>query len=118
MVWKQAVDQGLVPDPASSNQVRDGIVAQIKQFLHPTLGNSDGKGWDVGEDQTIAPLFEFIKPPSAVGFIASLQIDAETPLYTPPTRLYPTGVPGVWVKFADYEMVCSAAAHNVTVTKV
>ncbi len=118
MVWKQAVDQGLVPDPATSTTVHDGIVAQIQQFLHPTLGNSDGNGWDVGEDQTIAPLFEFIKPPSAVGFISSLQIDAETPLYTPPTRLYPTAVPGVWVKFADYEMVCSAAAHNVTVTKI
>jgi hypothetical protein len=124
MVWKKAVDTGLVPDPTVSNQVRDDITAKIVQFLHPVLGNLDGHGWEIGEDQTIAPLFEFIKPSSEVGFISALQIQADTPLYTPPTRLYPVGVPGVWVKFADYEMVCSAElligvpSHVVTVTKI
>jgi len=122
-VWKKAVDQGLVPDPVASNAVRDDIIARIVQFLHPTLGNLDGSGWEMGDDQTIAPLFEFIKPASEVGFISALTIEALTPLYNPPTRLYPVGVPGVWVKFADYEMVCSADtkgpnSHSVTVSKI
>lgn len=117
-VWRKAVDTGLVPDPAASNQVRDDILAKIAHFLHPTLGNLDGRGWDIGADQTIAPLFEFIKPDLEVGFIAALTIAANTPLYVPPTRLYPVGVPGVWVKFADYEMVCSAEAHSITVSKI
>lgn len=116
-VWKKAVDTGLVPDPTISTAVRDGITAKITQFLHPTLGNIDGNGWEVGQDQTIAPLFQFIQPDNEVGFIASLSIQALTPLYTPPIRLYPSG-PGVWIKFADYEMVCSAATHNVTVNKI
>jgi hypothetical protein len=116
-VWKKAVDTGLVPDPAVSTQVRDDVTAKITQFLHPTLGNSDGNGWEVGQDQTIAPLFEFIKPANDVGFISSLTIQALAPLYTPPVRLYPYG-PGVWIQFADYEMVCSAATHVVTVTKI
>ena len=117
-VWRKAVDTGLVPDPASSNQVRDAIIAKIRQFLHPVLGGPDGTGWEVGDDQTIAPLFEYIKPASEVGFISNLQIEALTPLYAPPVRLYPVAVPGVWVKFADYEMVCSADQHDVTVQKV
>ena len=122
-VWRKAVDTGLVPDPAASNAVRNAILAKIDQFLHPVLGNLDGQGWEVGDDQTIAPLFEFIKPDSEVGFISSLDIQAVTPRYTPPIRLYPVGVPGVWVKFADYEMVCSAGLdgptpHVVTVTKI
>jgi hypothetical protein len=117
-VWRKAVDTGLVPDPAASNQVRDDIIAKVKQFLHPTLGGPEGTGWEMGEDQTIAPLFEFIKPPSEVGFIASLQLEALTPLYTPAVRLYPVGAPGVWIKFADYEMVCSAEDHAITVQKI
>jgi predicted phage baseplate assembly protein len=116
-VWKKAVDTGLVPDPAISTAVRDDIAAKITQFLHPTLGSTDGSGWEVGQDQTIAPLFQFIQPAKEVGFIAALSIQALAPLYTPPVRLYPNG-PGVWIKFADYEMVCSAATHNVTVNKI
>lgn len=117
-VWRKAVDTGLVPDPAASNQVRDEILAKVARFLHPIHGNLDGKGWQIGDDQTIAPLFEFIQPPTEIGFISSLTIQSETALYTPTTRLYPVAVPGVWVKLADYEMVCSAAAHSVTVTKI
>ncbi len=117
-VWKKAVDTGLVPDPGVSNQVRDDIIAKVKQFLHPVLGGPDGTGWEIGDDQTIAPLFEFIKPASEVGFISTLQIEAQTPLYTPPVRLYPVAAPGVWLKFADYEMVCSADPHNITVAKI
>jgi len=117
-VWAKAVKTGLVPDPVSSFAVRDAIIAKITRFLHPILGNTDGNGWEVGEDQTIAPLFEFIKPDSEVGFISGLQIQADTPLYSPPARLYGGTTPGVWVKFADYELVCSAAAHVVTVSKI
>ena len=117
-VWRKAVDTGLVPDPAASNQVRDEILAKIARFLHPIHGNLDGKGWQIGEDQTIAPLFEFIQPPTEIGFISSLTLQSETALYTPNTRLYPVAVPGVWVKLADYEMVCSSNAHSVTVTKI
>jgi hypothetical protein len=116
-IWRRAIATGLVPDPAASNQVRDDIVAKIMQFLHPTRGNLDGKGWQIGEDQTIAPLFEFIQPPTEVGFIQALTIQPETPLYLPTTRLYPA-TPGVWVKFADFEMVCSSAAHAVTVSAI
>lgn len=117
-VWAKAVKTGLVPDPASSNAMRDEITRKIFQFLHPVVGNTDGNGWEVGEDQTIAPLFEFIKPRSEVGFIAGLQIQADIPLYSPPIRLYSGTTPGVWVKFADYEIVCSADAHSVTVKQV
>jgi baseplate J-like protein len=106
-VWRKAVDTGL----ATIAQVKADTLAKIFQFLHPVLGNIDGTGWQVGDDQTIAPLFEFIKPPSEVGFIASLLIQAGVPLYTPPTRLFPVGMPGAWIKFADYEMVCSAVLH-------
>jgi predicted phage baseplate assembly protein len=117
-VWRKAADSGLVPDPAVSNAYRDQIVARIMRFFHPVKGGADGKGWEVGQDATISELFEFIRPDSEIGFISALSIQGMTPLYTPTTRPFPLGTPGVWVQLADYEIVCSDATHVVTVTKV
>jgi hypothetical protein len=117
-VWRQAVDSGLVPDPVTSNQVRDDLTAKIRQFLHPLKGGLEGLGWEMGQDLTIASLFDFLKPDSELGFIADLKIEAQTPLYTPTDRPFPVAVPGVWLQVLDYEIICSAPSHNVTVTKV
>ena len=118
-VWQKAFDTGL----ADEDQLKHDIVAKINEFLHPLLGGIDGTGWEVGADQTIAPLFECIKPPDEVGFISSLGI--AIPQNIPPNpyeeRPYPINpLPSAWVKFADYEMVCSAGAdaHTVTVNHI
>lgn len=123
-VWRQAVDSGLVPDPRASTSYADDIRAKIEQFLHPIKGGPQQTGWEVGEDITIASLFEFIQPETEVGFIASLEIEALRALYNPPRPPdFPLNIRGVWVQLADYEIVCSAAAdpanrHSVTVNVV
>ncbi len=118
-VWKKAVDTGLIPDPTTSDQLMNEIDAKIKTFLHPVLGGPEGNGWEVGQDIIISSLFDYIKPDSDIGFIASLGIQALTPLYPPPDRPYPLGAnPDVWVKLADYELICSAKKHNIAIKVV
>lgn len=117
-IWRKAVDTGLVPDPTTSNQFRDGIEYKVKEFLHPILGGAEKGGWEIGQDITISSLFEFIKPDSAMGFISDLKIEAQTPLYTPIARPFVVGVPSVWIQLADYEIVCSATSHLISVTKI
>lgn len=117
-VWKKAVDDQLIPDPNLSDYCKNKIDAAIKEFLHPILGGPDGKGWEVGQHITISTLFDYIKPSSEIGFISSLSIKALKPLYEDPKR--PPGFPigeegeGVWVKLADYEIICSADDHKIT----
>jgi hypothetical protein len=121
-VWQKAVDDGLIPDhklesgKLKSDQLESDIKAKIKEFLHPILGGPDGKGWEVGQHITISTLFDRIKPSPDIGFISSLTIKALTPFYKDPSR--PPGFPideeGVWVKLADYEIICSADNHSIT----
>ena len=92
------------------------VVAKIKEFLHPILGGSEKKGWEVGQDITIPDLFEFIKPDPEIGFISDLKIEALTPLYQPTVRPF-TGSLSVWVQLADYEVLCSTTSHTISVTK-
>lgn len=66
----------------------------------------------MGQDILISSLFEFIQPDPDVGFISSLTVEAGAPLYQPPDRPFPIGVPGVWVQLADYEILCSGT-HTV-----
>jgi uncharacterized phage protein gp47/JayE len=119
-IWQKAVDTGLTPDPRKSDQLKDEIKEKIQKFLHPVLGGPEGNGWEVGQDITISTLFDYIEPGSDIGFISDLSINAQTPLYIPPTR--PTfdqsAISNVWVKLADYEIICSDQDHYVKVNQV
>ena len=117
-IWSQAVALGLVEDPLVSNQVLNDLDSKIRRYLHPTRGKADGDGWAIGEHITIAGLFDFLKPTDEVGFISDIQVQAQVPAYTPPDRPIVIGPPGVWVQLADYELICSAANHTITVTTI
>jgi predicted phage baseplate assembly protein len=79
-VWKQAVDNNLIPDPARDNQFKNDINEKIKKFLHPVLGGPEGKGWEIGQDITIETLFDYIKPSSDIGFISNIGLKDQPPL--------------------------------------
>lgn len=113
-VWQKAVDDRLTPDPATSKQLNDEINKKIKEFLHPISGGPGRNGWEVGQDITISTLFDYIKPSSDIGFISSLSVQVKEPLYSPPVRPF-TSDSDFWVRLADYEIICSAESHNVTV---
>jgi len=119
-IWQKAVDTGLTPDPRKSDQLKDEIKEKIKKFLHPILGGPRENGWEVGQNITISTLFDYIEPGSDIGFISDLSINAQTPLYIPPIR--PTfdqsAISNVWVKLADYEIICSDQDHDVEVNQV
>ncbi|MDJ0597830.1 MAG: baseplate J/gp47 family protein [Crocosphaera sp.] len=118
-IWQRALDIGLV---TSLNDFRSTIVAKITKFLHPVLGGPDQNGWEVGQDIVISNLLEIIQPDTEIGFVATLTVQAATPPYIDPSfPVYPNqrpfrlGPAGVWVRLADYELVCSGT-HTVTVT--
>lgn len=117
-IWRQAVSLGLVPDPALSLQVRNDLDAKVRTYLHPIHGQADKEGWEVGEHVTIAGLFDFVQPATEIGFISSIQVVAQAPLYTPAARPFVIAPAGVWVQLADYELVCSAATHTITVSTI
>lgn len=125
-VWQKAIDEGLVEDPTTSDKYKNDLKAKIRRFLHPILGGPEQTGWEVGQDITVASLFEFIQPDTDVGFISSLEIEALPPLYEPNNRPpgFPVNVRGVWVQVADYEIICSAPSepptddHDIQVKKI
>ncbi len=123
--WRAAINQGLI---ASAADLATFISAKIQQYLHPVHGGSDGSGWQVGRSVYIADLFKFIQPSDTIGFISTITLMAETPLYHFPP--YGTGLPntplgpgerpvqpdppGVWVQIMDYELVCYGTTSKVT----
>jgi predicted phage baseplate assembly protein len=118
-VWPQAIDAG-----ADLNKIKIGTLQRIKAFLHPTQGGPQGTGWQAGQPVFVSDLFRAIMPPEDVGYVSSLQIQADIPAYHFPP-LNPAGTPtnynaalerpfplsplGASVRVADYELVCAAA---------
>lgn len=117
-IWQQAIDSGLVTNPLVSNEFRDNIVTSATQFLHPLTGNHDGNGFDIGAQLMVSELFAYLAPPDDIGYIESIEIEAQTPLYDPPDRPFAVGIPSVSIVLTDYELVCSADNHSVTVLAV
>lgn len=109
VIWQRAKDSGIV-----ENEVKRGTEAKIAGFLHPTRGGLDGRGWHVGQHVFAADLFKAIMPPEDTGYIESLTVQAMAPDYTPPQRPFSSAA-GATARVADYESVCSADAHLVTV---
>ena len=110
-LWERVTLRGLTNEAQFTQQLQD----KIKLFLHPLLGGMAGQGWEIGQDVTVASLFEFIQPDSAVGFISQLQMRTMLP---PNTPVRPNQDEGnrlsAWVRIADYEIVC-AAEPEITV---
>ena len=110
-LWERVTLRGLTDEAQFTQQLQD----KIKLFLHPLLGGMAGQGWEIGQDVTVASLFEFIQPDSAVGFISQLQMRTVLP---PNTPVRPNQDEGnrlsAWVRIADYEIVC-AAEPEITV---
>ncbi len=109
-VWRRALSQGLIGNP---NDVVIDMQRKIQQYLHPIYGGLDGKGWQVGQNVFIADLFKAIMPAENIGFITSLNLAAEAPAYTPPTRPTLPASPGAWVSVADYELVCYGTTSRI-----
>jgi hypothetical protein len=123
-MWQQAINAG-----ADQAQVRVDTLQKIKEFLHPTQGGPQGNGWQPGQPVFVSDLFRAIMPPEDIGYISSLQIKAEIPVYHFPP-LNPAGTIGNWpenaarerpfalsplgasVRVADYELVCAATDDN------
>lgn len=106
-VWDAALANGLIE---SVEQVAAAVREKLDQYLHPVLGGSNQEGWEVGQDVTIASLFEFIRPDPAIGFIAQIDIQAGTTNRPPGFETERTA----WVKLADYELVCSGI-HTIDI---
>lgn len=111
-LWPRVVDERLV-DP---DQFQQDLEGKIRLFLHPLLGGISGQGWEIGQDITVASLFEVIQPDSEVGFISRLQIRTVLPPDNPERPNQDEGNRlSAWIRMADYEMVC-AAEPDVGVT--
>ena len=124
-VWRSAIQDNLTTIP----QLKAEVEQKINLFLHPLWGGLEGNGWQIGQEIAIANLFEVIQPATEIGFISNLQIAAAPPAYQPSERPYPffqeselEDVPEsqwqVWLRVADYEIICSHTKHLVTVEQV
>jgi predicted phage baseplate assembly protein len=112
-VWQTAINQGLATLPS----VQADMLLKLQNYLHPVLGGLDGQGWQVGQSVFIADLFKAIMPPENIGFISSLTLAPDTPLYIPATRPPLPPIPpatGPWVNLADYELACYSPASVIT----
>jgi uncharacterized phage protein gp47/JayE len=108
-VWTSAVAAGLTPSAEAYGEVVRG---RIDAFLHPVCGGVDGIGWEIGQDATISALFDAIRPPSDIGFIADISI---RPGRGDLQRATDEG--RAWVQVADHELVCSGT-HTVNALPV
>lgn len=124
-VWSRAVDGGYTTTADAEAEIR----RKITKFLHPVHGGPDGKGWQVGKHLFIADLYKAIMPPEHIGYISTLSLTAEIPLYhvgpvrtwnVSDERPFDLALSQTAVRVADYELICGAvrANHTVTVTQV
>ena len=108
-IWQSAVDLGLVVE----QDFVANIESTLNKFLHPNQGGAEGEGWEVGQDITVSSLLEFIEPEPEIGLVSNLEIKAHNPLYSPNIRPYAIPSQGVWIRLADYEIVCSHTSHTI-----
>ena len=113
-IWSKALATGLV---SSTNDYQIQVETKIKEFLHPVLGGTEKRGWEVGQDIVISSLLDLIQPEPAIGFVATLTVQAGPPEYDPPERPSFLGNSSVWVQLADYELICSGT-HDVSVSEI
>jgi hypothetical protein len=108
--WPRAsVNTGIEDD-----SLRTDISEVVTNFLHPLRGGLDGQGWQVGQNVMAADLLQVVqaKLDPAFGFISLLTLNRAT------ERSDDKSLSGnVWVKLADYEMVCSGT-HEVEISEV
>ncbi|WP_194814241.1 baseplate J/gp47 family protein [Nocardia sp. XZ_19_385] len=122
-IWASAINAG-----ASKEQLEIDTEKLINAYLHPTRGGPDGTGWAVGQPVFASDLFRAITPPENIAYIATLQIQAQIPLYHFPPfkpdgteanwdpnaeRPFKIGQLGATVRVADYELICAATEHDV-----
>lgn len=123
VVWQSAIDGGMI---GSAADVVAETEEKIEQFLHPTNGGEAGQGWAVGQNLFIADLFRAVMPDETLGYIATVTVQGQTPVYHfPPLgpggafsaadRPFALSTPGASVRLTDYELLCFGA-HNVTAT--
>jgi Baseplate J-like protein len=121
-VWSKAITNGLL---AKRDDIVPEIMEKIRRFLHPVHGGPKGTGWKVGQHVYMADLYKAIMPSEEIGFISSVTVAAETPLYhssnsswDPNERPFPLAESGVSVLLADYELVCYGDLCKVTSQEV
>lgn len=118
-IFQRAIDEGRI---ASAAQEYEDIARRVEEFFHPVHGGRGGRGWDVGQSVFLADVYQAVKPRDEVGYIASLQLEPETPAYHEPP-LGPGGVwnanerpdalsdPGPLVRVVDYELICFGSSQ-------
>jgi uncharacterized phage protein gp47/JayE len=104
--WPDAFVKTGIEDDSLIND----LVKAIETFLHPLRGGLDGQGWQVGQNVMAADLLRVVqaKLDPAFGFIFSLTLSPEK------ERSDKSISEAVWVKLADYEIVCSGI-HKVEI---
>ncbi|MFE6922876.1 putative baseplate assembly protein [Nocardia sp. NPDC057663] len=127
-VWQHALNAG-----ADEATLQTDTVSRIDAYLHPTRGGPDGRGWECGQPVFASDLFRAIMPPENLAYIGALQLQADIPDYHfPPLnpvgtianwnptaeRPFPLSPLGASVRVADYELVCAATNHAVTIARV
>jgi hypothetical protein len=113
VIWSTAITQGLV---TSTDSYKQTILSKISHFLHPLYGGPEGNGWEIGENVILSNLLEFIQPDPQIGYVETISIGPGEPLYLPRNRPF-NSQPGVWVRVADYELICNGTDESdITVT--
>ena len=110
---------------------KDALEADLRrratEFMHPVRGGVDGRGWRPGQSVHVAGLFNALVLRPDLGYVRELTIQARQPDYLPDNltdaeidvekhRPFRLGGPGPTPRVADYELICSADTHDITVT--
>ena len=138
-IWSGSDLSQSLPASSQSSYVTM-LTAAITNYLHPTRGGLDGRGFTVGQRVHVQDIYEALATlvPREVGFVANIKIYANTPppyfagmstndarpvdLPTPdlnpdiapiPTTTSPGA--GVVVQATDYELICSHTSHVVEI---
>jgi predicted phage baseplate assembly protein len=129
IVWRNAISS------VDLSQLRADTLTRINAYLHPTRGGPDNAGWQAGKTVFTSDLFRAIMPQENTAYISSLMLSTDLPAYHFPP-LKPDGTQNNWdarerpiplipdtasvppapsVPVADYEIVCAATSHAITV---
>ena len=71
----------LTQSAAEAGRVEARIRLRLTNFLHPLIGNHDGRGWDFGESVFVSDIATLIKDTPGVDAVQSLTLLVNATIY-------------------------------------
>jgi hypothetical protein len=112
-VWPEALPLELEAGNVFKQKLKSDFETRVKAFLHPLTGGPEKQGWEFGQQLLLSDLLKAVQLEPKVAYIEKILAKAEDPEHARPEYIKDNS--SYYVQVADFEIICSSDAHNITV---